>query len=192
MCSYYILSWLDLSLNTPPVVWLYVLCLLIQRNRNASDRNLKPFKCFNHFFSRVHFSFAYDLEYLTHILPNHLDTRFLKVCIGSNFSPLLETVGLGIPSRDVRKFSLLKMCSSHRNVLLNELQVLLFSDINVFGTKIFLIITDYNFFLAAVIECSLLSERYKLLLFVFYLCPFHFLLILMVILLLAFGLWINI
>jgi hypothetical protein len=76
--------------------------------------------CFSSFFPQVHYSYSLTLEELKihtlHMKRHHLDALFLiQVYIGSKFCPLLEIVGLRIPTRYIRDFALFNVCSSSKS-----------------------------------------------------------------------------
>jgi hypothetical protein len=96
--------------------------------------------CCNRFLPRVHYSYANALEYLKlHTLRKrryHLDALFLiQVYRGLKYCPsLLEAVGLPVPTRHLRDFSMLNFspplknrpsarCASAANVVCRDLDV---------------------------------------------------------------------
>jgi hypothetical protein len=77
--------------------------------------------CFNRFFPQVHYRYSLALvEFKLHTLRmsrHHLDAFFLlRVYFGFKFCPsVLEIVGLRVPARYIRDFSLFNVCSSGKN-----------------------------------------------------------------------------
>jgi hypothetical protein len=100
--------------------------------------------CRNHFFSQVDCGYDLALEQLKlhtlHKRRYRLDALFLtQVYRGSKFClSVLETVGLWVPVRYIRDFSMFSACSSSKNcpsAKFDSAANVVCSDVDIFGTK---------------------------------------------------------
>jgi hypothetical protein len=93
---------------------------LMQTSWNASSRGLRPSVSI-FFFPGAHYSYSLALKELKlhslHMRRHRLDALFLtQVCFGFKFCPsVLEIVGLRVPARYIRDFTLFIVCSSCNN-----------------------------------------------------------------------------
>jgi hypothetical protein len=81
----------------------------------------------------------------------HLDARFLiQVYLGSKLCPpVLETVALRVPARYIKEFNMFNVWSSSKNcpsARYASAVIVLYKDVDVFGTKIVLLIICYNWY----------------------------------------------
>jgi hypothetical protein len=88
-------------MNTRPLSGIQLRQLVVT-SWNTSSRDLRP--------SVLSFSFH---KSITAILLHW--TSFIQVCLGFKFCPVLEIVGLRVPTRYIRDFALFNVCSSCKN-----------------------------------------------------------------------------
>jgi hypothetical protein len=104
--------------------------------------------CLKRFFPQVDYSYDLALEQLKlhtlHKRRYHLDASFLtQVYRGSKFCPsILETIGLRVPVRYIRDFSMFSVCSSSKDypsARCASAANVVCRDFGIFGTKTLLL-----------------------------------------------------
>jgi hypothetical protein len=117
----------------PRVSWQYTLLTLVRQ-----------MFCLKRLFPQVDYSYDLALDQLKlhtlHKRSYHLDALFLtQVYRGSKFCPsVLETVGLRVPIRYIRDFSMFSVCSSRKNcpsARCASAANVVCRDVDIFGTK---------------------------------------------------------